>query len=123
MSENAEKKSVLQRAIDAGVTERTADLEGRLKAAEKAIAALQRGADGAEGVGAKDLERLLTQWAEENMPEYVNRALLQQLAVPAARRRVRSAGVAGEPDGCRHKNSLKKCASCRAKKVAAATGG
>ncbi|HXT00375.1 MAG TPA: hypothetical protein VN915_06845 [Elusimicrobiota bacterium] len=117
------KRSPLQSAIVEAVKEQLVAIRAEIDDLKKDIREIGK------GDGDRDLERKLDEKLEREIPELVTRAVVQMLATPAgavpARSKRAAASSSAEDDAgdgdCGHKNNLKKCAGCRAKRAAAAT--
>jgi hypothetical protein len=116
------KRSPLQSAIEAAVSQVLEPLRAEIKELRAAIE--DRDTEDLEQ-RLKDLEAKRSSSLESEIPELVNRAVIQMLATPAAAapqpgahgRRTRPTDTASAPSGeaCKHKNFMRKCASCQAK--------
>lgn len=110
------KRSPLQVAIDTAVKEGFAEIRAELAEIKKAVANRE---DAGDALTDKDLDRKLSERFETEIPELVNRAVLQMLATPAkasaSRKPRRSEPEAAADGSCRHKNFMRKCPSCQAK--------
>lgn len=77
--------SPIQQAIAAAVQESLTEFSAKMAALQERIKDLEsKLEDAGASVTEKELDRKLERWNEENLGEYVQRTLLQQLAVSAA---------------------------------------
>lgn len=110
------KRSPLQAAIDAAVKEQLEPIRDLLAELKKEIRALDDKDDD------KERDHKLNELFEDRVPELVQQAVLQMLATPSTSgahgRRTRPTDTAVSPGECRHKNFMRKCASCQARHAA-----
>lgn len=103
------KRSPLQSAIDVSVKEQLKGVRADIDELRREIKELGK------GDGDRDIERKLDEKLEREIPELVTRAVTQMLATPAKR----GAGKKeqAEDGACRHKNFMKKCPGCQARRA------
>lgn len=87
------KRSPLQVAIQAAVTEETEGLRDQLKELTKTVSKLED-KEAPAGVTDKELEAKIDEYFEKQLPDLVQRTLLQMLSTPAGAGKKRSASGA-----------------------------
>lgn len=115
------RRSALQIALEKAAAAGSAVLKDRIEILEAQLSGLK----GAKVMSEDDIGRIAAFVAhkvlEKELPGLMAGFLLEQLggapksASPAA---AKASPASADPNGCRHKNNMSKCASCRAKREA-----